>query len=138
LIIVEFPLSAAPILGNTQPHCYRFENSTKQTPLWKNTAFSSKSSRCISLTRLLELNALQKRENTVSESWNEHLVEKEVTYSVTVGDRIYIVEGVPAWVNEETGEQLFAPATVESIQQIIVSNAQPARMLEVPVYRYRV
>jgi hypothetical protein len=79
----------------------------------------------------------------VSESWTERLVEKEVTYSVVVGDslgrlrhRIYIVEGVPARVNEETGEQFFAPATVESIQQIIVGNAQPARMLEVPVYRY--
>jgi hypothetical protein len=72
----------------------------------------------------------------VSESWTERLVEKQVTYSVVIGDRIYIVEGVPARVNEETGEQFFAPATVESIQQIIVGNTQPARMLEVPVYRY--
>jgi hypothetical protein len=72
----------------------------------------------------------------MSEPWNERLVEKEVTYSVMVGDRIYIVEGVPARVNEETGEQFFAPATVESIQQIIVGNTQPARMLEVPVYQY--
>jgi hypothetical protein len=72
----------------------------------------------------------------MSEYWNERLVEKEVTYSVAVDDRMYIVEGVPAQVNEETGEQFFAPATVESIQQLILGNAQPARMLEVPVYRY--
>jgi hypothetical protein len=76
------------------------------------------------------------RKNTVSEPWNERLVDKEVTYSVAVGDRIYIVEGVPARVNEETGEQFFAPATVESIQQLILGNAPPAHMLEVPVYRY--
>jgi hypothetical protein len=43
---------------------------------------------------------------------------------MAVNDRIYIVEGVSARVNEETGEQFFAPATVESIQQITVGNAQ--------------
>ena len=30
-----------------------------------------------------------------------------------------MIENVPARVNEETGEQLFAPSTVESIQQLI-------------------
>jgi hypothetical protein len=72
----------------------------------------------------------------MSDLWNERLVEKEVTYSVAIENQFYVIEGVPARVNEETGEQFFAPATVESIQQLILGNTQPTRMLEVPVYRY--
>ena len=46
--------------------------------------------------------------------WNEgRLVERRVTYTLEHNGQFYVVENVPARVNEETGEQLFAPATVE-------------------------
>ena len=49
----------------------------------------------------------------------ENLVEKKVTYTLLKDDKFYIIEGVPARVNIETGEQLFSPNTVEKLQQII-------------------
>ena len=44
---------------------------------------------------------------------DETLTERLVTYSVELDGKFYIVENVPAQVNEETGEQYFAPETVE-------------------------
>ena len=39
-------------------------------------------------------------------------------------------------MNVETGEQLFAPETVERLQQIIWQRHRPKRMIQVPVYEY--
>lgn len=39
----------------------------------------------------------------------EQLVERTVTYTLLKDDKFYIIEGVPAGVNVETGEQLFSP-----------------------------
>jgi len=43
---------------------------------------------------------------------------------------------VPARVCKETGEQFFAPETVEHIQEIIKSKKEPDRVIETPVYKY--
>jgi YgiT-type zinc finger domain-containing protein len=43
----------------------------------------------------------------------EKLVERRVRYTVEFEGKFYIVENVPARVNEETGEQFFSAATVE-------------------------
>lgn len=43
----------------------------------------------------------------------EKLVERRVTYTLEHEGKFYIVENVPARVNEETGEQFFSPVTVE-------------------------
>jgi hypothetical protein len=40
-------------------------------------------------------------------------VERLVTYTLEFEGKFYIVENVPARVNEETGEQFFSPSTVE-------------------------
>jgi hypothetical protein len=53
------------------------------------------------------------------EDSQEQLVEKTVTYTLLKDDKFYIIEGVPARVNVETGEQLFSPETVEKLQRII-------------------
>jgi hypothetical protein len=60
----------------------------------------------------------------------EKLVERRVTYMLEHDGRFYIVEKVPARVNEETGEQLFAPATVEQLQRIILQRGKPDRVIE--------
>lgn len=49
----------------------------------------------------------------------ERLVEQLVTYTVEVDGRLYVIEHVPARVNVETGERLFAPDTVTRLQQIV-------------------
>jgi hypothetical protein len=59
-----------------------------------------------------------------------------VTYTLEVGGRLYVIEHVPARVNVETGEQFFAPDTVERVQKIIWGGQRPSRMMETPVYDF--
>jgi hypothetical protein len=66
----------------------------------------------------------------------ERLVEKKVTYTLLKDDKFYIIEGVPARVNLDTGEELFAPETVEKLQQIIWRQPKPVRQISTPVYEY--
>ena len=62
--------------------------------------------------------------------------EQRVTYILNNDGQMCIVENVPARVNLDTGEQLFAPATVEHLQRLIWENKKPARIMHVPVYEY--
>lgn len=66
----------------------------------------------------------------------EVLVEKLVTYTLQLNGQVFIVENVPARVDEETGEQFFSPSTVERLQQIVLSQQEPDRFTEIPVYDY--
>jgi YgiT-type zinc finger domain-containing protein len=63
-------------------------------------------------------------------------VEKQVTYTLELNGKIFVIENVPARVDEETGEQFFSPSTVEHLQQIIMTGQTPDRFTEVPVYKY--
>jgi YgiT-type zinc finger domain-containing protein len=63
-------------------------------------------------------------------------VQKQVRYTLELNGEILVIENVPAWVDEETGEQFFAPSTVEHLQQIIMTGQAPDRVTEVPVYKY--
>ncbi|MFY7803521.1 MAG: hypothetical protein ACOVQ7_08850 [Limnoraphis robusta] len=67
----------------------------------------------------------------------EQRVEKQVTYTLEINGKFLLVENVPARVNEETGEQFFSPSTVEHLQQIILNETQPNRVIETPVYSFR-
>ncbi|MEX1130384.1 MAG: hypothetical protein WED59_00040 [Candidatus Woykebacteria bacterium] len=67
----------------------------------------------------------------------EKLTEQKVTYSIELDGKFYIVENVPARVNENTGEQYFAPETVEHLQKQIRGNIQPKRTMETPVFDYQ-
>ena len=66
----------------------------------------------------------------------EQLVERRVTYTLEHEGKFYIVQNVPARVNEETGEQSFSPATVEHLQRMILHHPNPALTIETPVYNY--
>ena len=66
----------------------------------------------------------------------EHLVERRVAYTLEHEGQFYIVENVPARVDEETGQQYFAPSTVERLQQTILGKKKPDRVIETPVYDY--
>jgi hypothetical protein len=69
-------------------------------------------------------------------SAQEKLVAKKVTYTLYKDGQFYIIENVPARVDEETGEQYFAPETVESLHQIILKKRTPARTIKTPVFHF--
>ncbi len=64
----------------------------------------------------------------------ERLVDKRVTYTLEIEGKFYVVENVPARVNEETGEQYFAPATVERLRAKVMGQEKPDKVVETPVY----
>ena len=66
----------------------------------------------------------------------EVLVERRVTYTLEDCGRFVVVENVPVRVNLETGEQLFAPETVEKLRRMIQGDEQPTRVIETPVYQF--
>jgi YgiT-type zinc finger domain-containing protein len=66
----------------------------------------------------------------------ETMVETKVTYTIEHDGKFYIIEHVPARVCEETGEQYFAPETVEHIQALIRGRRRPDRVIETPVFEY--
>ena len=69
-------------------------------------------------------------------SKTEKLVERRVTYTLELEDKLYVVENVPARVDEETGEQFFAPDTVERLQAIVLGQDTPSKVIETPVFEY--
>ena len=66
----------------------------------------------------------------------EKLVNKEVTYTLFKDGQFYIIENVPARVDEETGEQFFSPTTVEHLHKIILGQKKPVRTIQTPVYDF--
>jgi YgiT-type zinc finger domain-containing protein len=66
----------------------------------------------------------------------ETLVEKNVTYILNLNGKIFLIENVPARVNEETGEEFFSPSIVERLQETILETEIPDHFIQVPVYNY--
>ena len=66
----------------------------------------------------------------------EKLLERRVTYTLELDGKFYIVENVPAQVNEETGEQFFTPHTIERLQGTILRRGEPSKVIETFVYEY--
>lgn len=66
----------------------------------------------------------------------EKLVEQLVTYTLFKDGQLFVVENVPARVDAETGEQYFAPQTVERLQRILQEKRPPVRFVQTPVYEF--
>ncbi len=66
---------------------------------------------------------------------NEILIEQQVTYTLEMDGKFFLIENVPARVNVETGEQYFSPKTVDRLQQV-VWKGQPIRTVTLPVYEF--
>jgi YgiT-type zinc finger domain-containing protein len=71
-----------------------------------------------------------------NEGWQETFEEQKVTYVLEQQGKVLIIEHVPARVCRETGERLFAPETVERLQQIVREQRQPTRVVETPVFEF--
>ena len=61
------------------------------------------------------------------EGLENQLVEQRVTYTLEITGKFYVVENVPARVDEET---------VERLQETILGQAEPNNVIETPVYEY--
>jgi hypothetical protein len=66
----------------------------------------------------------------------EFFVEEQVTYTLELDGKFYLIENVPARVNEETGERLFEPEVVAKLHHIIRSGKTPDRVIETPIYSF--
>ena len=66
----------------------------------------------------------------------EEFVEERVTYTLQVGDKLVLVENVPARVCRQTGERLFSPEVVERLQEIVWDQRRPVRIVETPVFEF--
>lgn len=66
----------------------------------------------------------------------EKLVEEKVTYTLLKDGKLYLVQDVPARVNVETGEQLFAPETVMELQRLLSEKEEPVRYMQTAVYQF--
>lgn len=72
----------------------------------------------------------------VNRDGNKTMIEQKVTYTLEVNSQFFLVENVPARVCVETGEQFFSPKTVERLQQMILGQEQPVRVIKTPVFKY--
>ena len=71
-----------------------------------------------------------------NDSLEEEFAQQNVTYTLQASGRFVVVENVPARVSLRTGEQFFAPETVERLQQIVWEQQAPVRIVETPVFQF--
>ncbi|MBM4041565.1 MAG: YgiT-type zinc finger protein [Planctomycetes bacterium] len=53
------------------------------------------------------------------------MVERRVRYNLEVEGKLIVIDNVPARVCLETGEQFFAPETVDRLQRIVWRRRKP-------------
>ena len=61
------------------------------------------------------MKTLHKGETVAMIDEQETLVEKKVTYPLEVNGQIFMIENVPARVNQETGEQFFSSSFLHQL-----------------------
>lgn len=68
--------------------------------------------------------------------WETEFEDRLVTYSLELDGEFILIENVPARIDLQTGERLFAPDVVEQIQHIVQQRTTPKRIIETPVYEF--
>jgi len=71
-----------------------------------------------------------------SANGEERIIEQNVIYTLFKNGRFFLIENVPARVDQETGEQFFTPQTVERLQQLILKQQRPVRLIQTPVFEF--
>lgn len=64
------------------------------------------------------------------------ILQKKITYTQAIGEKIFIVSDVPAEVCSQCGEQYLTPDTVDAIQEALETGKKPSSTLKVPVFRF--
>lgn len=59
-----------------------------------------------------------------------------IRYSLSIDDRLVVVEHVPAIVCDHCGETSLRPEVVETLQQTIWGKRPPTRVIDTPVYEF--
>ncbi len=59
-----------------------------------------------------------------------------IRYSLSITDRLILVDHVPAEVCDRCGEVTLSPEVVERLQQTVWQHDPPARVVETPVYEF--
>lgn len=72
----------------------------------------------------------------MSDATDESFVDAKVTYTIEVRGQIFVIENVPARVSVESGEQFFAPATVEEIHRIVNGDGLPTKTVAAKVFDF--
>jgi hypothetical protein len=67
---------------------------------------------------------------------NDRMRDECALYTLEKDGKFYIIENVPARVSEETGEQFFAPSTVDRLQKIILTDGKPKKTIETPIFEF--
>ena len=62
------------------------------------------------------------------------MTEKPITVDLRVGNKLLVIEKVPATVCEHCGEKVFSPAVTKKLQDLAKRRKKPPRTLKVPVF----
>jgi len=62
------------------------------------------------------------------------MAAKTITVDLRIGDKLLVVEGVPAKVCDHCGEKVFTPAVTRKLQNLAKRRRKPPRILKVPVF----
>lgn len=65
------------------------------------------------------------------------LHRENVTFVHDYGDRLLLIENVPAEVCEQCGEKTYSPEITDEIIKFARQQFKPARTVEVPVFDYQ-
>jgi YgiT-type zinc finger domain-containing protein len=62
------------------------------------------------------------------------MTEHGVTLDLRLGEELVVIEGVPATVCENCGEQVFSPEVTRKVQEVVKERKRVARTMVVPVF----
>ena len=60
--------------------------------------------------------------------------DKSITVDLRIGDKLFVVEEVPAKVCNQCGEKVFTPAVTRKLQNLIKRRRKAPRTVRVPVF----
>jgi YgiT-type zinc finger domain-containing protein len=60
--------------------------------------------------------------------------EKLITVDLRIGDKLFVVEEVPAMVCNHCGEKVFTPAVTRKLQKLLARRRKAPRTVKVPVF----
>ncbi len=65
---------------------------------------------------------------------HSEMEEKAITVDLRIGDKLILVEEVPAKVCNHCGEKVFTPAITRKLQNLVKHRRKAPRTVKVPVF----